>query len=456
MGVRSTAHVATFVCMTDSAPPRIRRRRRIWLGIGVVALVLVLGGVAVVVAIKWKLGDSKAAMYDGKLVAADYWSDTPQILSSGFGFDGIIGAPAVDQQTTIDAGGAWDSSLACGNDGGATDADRSSLAPASSLPLLALIEDGANPQYVDGTPVVFSWPVRTDTLRPSQFRWTLNTGDVVGTDAITMTPNFEYNERNTVVMFTELGNRGLPGEKDARYPVRLDIVPASDGTELMLAGPDGDVSATGLSKVTDSTPYASGPTLVGAKLNRIDDPPLGEGPVEQNGDNSMPNDERTLFGDKGNFRLRMLTTGGFSPDGIRGVLPTDFEKFFRIHATGPDGADVLIDKVGVPVDVAGGSLTVVGVSDLGKPASTDAQVFYDDCYADDRDTYLDVIISGDDAAARSITTLEIPGLDGGYSAFFNPGGPGQTPTPGVRYTAPGPATVQPVIIALDNPMRVNR
>ena len=285
---------------------------------------------------------------------------------------------------------------------------------------------------------------------------TLNTGDVVGADAITMTPNFEYNGRNTVVMFTELGNRGLPGEKDARYPVRLDIVPASDGTELMLAGPDGDVSATGLSKVTDSTPYASGPTLVGAKLNRIDDPPLGEGPVAQNGDNSMPNDERTLFGDKGNLRLRMLTTGGFSPDGIRGVLPTDFEKFFRIHATGPDGADVLIDKVGVPVDVAGGSLTVVGVSDLGKPASTDAQVFYDDCYADDRDNYLDVIISGDDAAARSITTLEIPGLDGGYSAFYNPGGPGQTPTPGVRYTAPGPATVQPVIIALDNPMRVNR
>ncbi|MSW42053.1 MAG: hypothetical protein F2842_07580, partial [Actinobacteria bacterium] len=78
--------------MTDSAPPRIRRRRRLWLGIGVVALVLVLGGVAVVVAIKWKLSDSKAAMYDGKLVAADYWSDAPQILSSGFGFDGIIGA----------------------------------------------------------------------------------------------------------------------------------------------------------------------------------------------------------------------------------------------------------------------------------------------------------------------------------------------------------------------------
>ncbi|MDQ1305139.1 MAG: hypothetical protein QG671_3668, partial [Actinomycetota bacterium] len=38
----------------------------------------------------------------------------------------------------------------------------------------------------------------------------------------------------------------------------------------------------------------------------------------------------------------------------------------------------------------------------------------------------------------------------------NPGGPGQTPTPGVRYTAPGPARLQPVTIALDDPMRVSR
>jgi hypothetical protein len=440
----------------SKSPEHSSKRRRIWSGLAVVAIVLLLGVLVLVTALRSTISDSKAALYDGTLVAADYWSDEPQILSSGFGFDGIIGSTADDEQTTIDAGGAWDSGLQCEKDGGATDADRSSLVPASSLPMIALIEEGKDPQYVDGTPVVFSWPVRTDTLRPSQFRWTLNTGEVVGTDSITMTPNFEYNERNTVVMFTDLGNRGLPGEPDARYPVRLDIVAASDGTELMLAGPDGDVSATGLFKETDNTPYASGPTLVGAKLNRIDSTPQGEGPVDQNGANSMPNDERTLFGDAGDFRLRMLTTGGFSPDGVRGVLPTDFETFFRIHATGPDGSDVIIDKIGVPYEVAGGTLTVVGISDLGKPASSDDQVFYDGCYADDRDNYLDVIISGGDAAARSITELEIPALDGGYSAFYNPGGPGQTPTPGVRYTAPGPTTLQPVIIALDDPMRVDR
>jgi hypothetical protein len=49
-----------------------------------------------------------------------------------------------------------------------------------------------------------------------------------------------------------------------------------------------------------------------------------------------------------------------------------------------------------------------------------------------------------------------PSLGGGYRAFYNPGGPGPRPFAGVRYTAPGPADLEPVTIALDDPMRVNR
>jgi hypothetical protein len=430
--------------------------KRWWLIGGSILLIVVILGLILLLVVRSQVADSKAAMYDGKLIDADYWDSEPRILSAVFGFDGIIGSEADDQQTTIDAGGAWDSTLECAKDGGPTDADRSSLVLESSFPKIALIDEDANTQYVDGTPVVFSWPVRTDSLRPSQFRFTLNTGEVVTATAITMTPNFEYNERNTVVMFTELGNRELPTEASARFPVRLDIIPASDGTELMLAGPDGDVSATSLSFETDKTSYASGPTLVGAKLNRIDDVPKGEGPVDKNGEANMPNDERTLFGTEGDFRLRMLTTGGFSPDGLRGVLPINFTTFFRIHATGPDGSDVIIDKTNTPFMVAGGSLTVIGISDLGKAESQTDQILFDDCYSEDRDNYLDIILAGEEGAARSITGLEIPSLDGGYSAFYTPGGPGQSPTEGVAYTAPGPATLQPVTIALDDPMRINR
>ena len=67
-----------------------------------------------------------------------------------------------------------------------------------------------------------------------------------------------------------------------------------------------------------------------------------------------------------------------------------------------------------------------------------------------------IILVGDETAARNITHVEIPSLEGGYNAFYNPGGPGPEPFEGVRYTAPGPADLEPVINALDNPMRVSR
>lgn len=434
----------------------MRRRTKIIAAVVVVLCLIAVAGVVVLRNFRGSVDESRAQMYDGQLVDADYWTPEPQILSAGFGFDGIISAPSVDEQTSLSAGAAWDSAMTCSKDGGPTDGDRSSLALARGVNMSTLVEDDAQIEFTDGLPVVFSWPIRTDTLRPSQFRFTLNTGEQPVVNVITMTPNFELNERNTVVMFADLGNRGLPGESDARFPVKLEIVPAKDGTELMLAGPTGDAAATGLTFETDNTPYASGPTLVGAKLNRIDAVPAGEGPVGNFGNGTMPNDEKSLYGDAGRFRLRMLTSGGFSPDGVRGVLPTDFEKFFRIHATGTDGKDVVIDHVGQKVAVSGGTLTVIGLSELGLPANSETGVAFDDCYADDRDNYIDVILAGDDAAARSITNLEIPALAGGYSAFYNPGGPGQTPTPGVRYTAPGPSRMQPVTIALDDPMRVTR
>lgn len=62
---------------------------------------------------------------------------------------------------------------------------------------------------------------------------------------------------------------------------------------------------------------------------------------------------------------------------------------------------------------------------------------YDDGYAEDRDNYIDIILVGDEEAARNVTFVEIPALEGGYRAFYNPGGPGPEPFEGVRYTAPG-------------------
>ncbi|MGB1677079.1 MAG: phospholipase, partial [Acidimicrobiales bacterium] len=65
-----------------------------------------------------------------------------------------------------------------------------------------------------------------------------------------------------------------------------------------------------------------------------------------------------------------------------------------------------------------------------------------------------IILEGDDAAARSITHVEVPS-SGEYRPLYNPGGPGPEPFPEVRYTEPSPHDLEPVIIALDDPLRVS-
>jgi hypothetical protein len=58
--------------------------------------------------------------------------------------------------------------------------------------------------------------------------------------------------------------------------------------------------------------------------------------------------------------------------------------------------------------------------------------------------------------ARSVMHVEIPSLAGGYKAFYNPTGLGPEPLDGVRHTESGPADLEPVIIAIDDPMRFSR
>ena len=403
-----------------------------------------------------------ATFFDGELVGADYWSEEPKILSAGMGFCDIGGVPAamLTEEIVRQAGGAWLSDIDCDptNTGFFT-----STATQQQLGLVYILQtpygelkDGAI--GLDGLPIVFSWPVLTNTIDLTDFQFTLNTGEIVTPLAASSQPNWENNERNCVVVWSEWGNRLPSSDPDARFPVKLEIV--EDDTPLTLIGPNGQLfNAVGLTWETDSSPYDenNGPRLVGAKLNYVGDGPVGEGVNNSIAEQALaavlaPNSEFDLYGG-GDFRLRMLTTGGFSPDGVRGVLPTDYEKFFRIHVRGENGDTVLIEKDSVDYQVLGGTLRVIGLSDLGPVEGNGVE--YGDCYTEDRDNYIDIILMGDTAAARNITYLEIPSLEvEGYQPFYNPGGPGTTPFPEVTYNQPGPRDLEPVIIALDDPMRV--
>ncbi|NRA48975.1 MAG: T9SS type A sorting domain-containing protein [Phaeodactylibacter sp.] len=397
-----------------------------------------------------------STLYDGALIEADYWDTIPRILSAGVGFCDIIGIEAAElnETTVLEAGGAWLSDINCGEN----DADfTSTVLPSAVQPVYIYqnepweFTDGAI--GMDGLPIVFSWPVLSHTVDVTDFRFILSTGDTIVPYAAGLWPNYENNERNCVVVFGELANRLPSTDPNSRFPVKCEVV--DDGTPLLLVGPNNQVvSAVGMSWETNTSPYDlnQGPRLVGAKLNHIGDQNLGEQTNNiffNNLFGLFPNDEFALY-DRGDFRLRMLTSGGFSPDGVRGVKPTDFERFFRIHATGPDDTPMLLEKTDTVYTVKGGTLGIIGLSDLGQ-----SRPFYDDCYDEDRDNYIDIIIEGDEAAARNITYLEIPSLEEGYDAFYNPGGPGSTPFSGVSYSSPGPRDIEPVIMALDDPWRVN-
>ncbi|GEM_PF-1245915 len=386
---------------------------------------------------------------DGVLIGADYWSDELKILSAGLGFEGIIGIDEFTEEAVRAAGASWYSSMTCTSGEEPADPARTAAVTADLMAPLATGE----PYFSDALPIVFSWPVATETMDITDFEYTLNTGDIGYLEGYTMFPNWEYNERNVVVVNGFFANRGSASDPDAIFPVKLEIV-----DDLIFIGPDGqEVNGKGLIWETDATPYDVGPQLVGAKINFVDPEPIGEGgpTALEVLTGAFPNDELAVYGE-GDFRIRTLTTGGFSPDGVLAVQPDDYEKFFRVHANGADGETVLLEEVGVDYEVMGGTLRVVGLADIGQAEDPEAGIYYDDCYGEDRDNYLDIILVGDEEAARNVTFVEIPATEDGYQPFYNPGGPGPEPFEDVVYTAPGPRDLEPVINALDDPMRVSR
>lgn len=393
------------------------------------------------------------------LVGADMWSWKPQMLAGGLGFNNILGVPGLDdsppleqaRQAVLDADGAWLDDLAC-----------------SSQPVLGDYSSAASPSGIsfaygwpvdfgDGMPLEFSWPVLPSSIDPTDFLITKSNGQKVVPQGAALNPNFEYNERSTVVLVGDFGN-GLPSSDPAQvYPTRIEVV-AGDDTPLTLVGRSRDgrrrmVSAVGMYSAPAKSPYDGyskpserpGPRLTAAKLTPMST--LGESaPIPFRG--AMPNDGRSLYGKRAKFRLRMLTTGGFSPDGVRGVRPDEFERYFQIIARTPAGRKVVVRKQGRTYRIGKGWLRVVGLAELGKK-----QRSYDQCYEEDHDNQIDVIINGTRDAVRRIRLLRLPGT-GRYDPMYNPGGPGTTPEAGVRYTAPSPPINQPVTIDLKNRMRV--
>lgn len=377
---------------------------------------------------------------------ADLFANEAKFFSGNYGFEGYVGVPGLagtnGQQAAADFNIAWET-----------------LDPALNPSLRALTSGapelrarsvyGTQLQLQDTMPLVFSYPVLPTTLNQngSDFEVELNDGSIVKPLVAAFLPNLEHNERQTVLIIGEFGNRDMPGTPDARYPVSVRIV--NDGTPLQMLSANGPVDAVGLN-IASKNPYESGngPKLVAAKLNYFS--ALGEGGPNAN-QSSLNNSGANLYGNKAQYRLRLYTSAGFSPDGIASLLPNDFSKYFILKSHFGDDS-IEITEAGRSYEVGNlGSIKVIGLADLG-PAGTTVN----DAYVEDHDNYYDIILEGDLAAIQSLQSVRMPS-SGEYQAVYNPGGPGNNPdAPGA---ASGPFTVAsedhttPITIDLDGSMQ---
>ena len=361
---------------------------------------------------------------------ADLFGDEATFLTGNFGFDGYMGVPrlmgADAEQAAAEFNVAWQTVDPALNPSLRALTSAASLVGASGTYATSLLR-------ADTMPLVFSFPVLPTTLDAdgSDFEVTLSDGTRVTPQVAGLLPNLEHNERQTVVITGDFGNRTTPGSPGARYPTSVAIV--NDGTPLQMIGRSGPLIAVGLS-INSSNSYVAGngPRLVFAKINRYSN--LGEGGPIGVGAASQNNSGFDSYGDQAQYRLRLYTSAGFSPDGIASLMPDDFGRFFQLKATTQNGESITITETGTPYAIGDrGTLTVVGLADLA-PAGTPVNA----AYVEDHDNYYDVILEGDLTAITALSAVRMPSANG-YSAVYNPGGPGNSPdAPGA---APGPFTV---------------
>ena len=361
---------------------------------------------------------------------ADVFAATPSIITANYGFDGYLGVPGLTGTGESDREIAATYNVAWETVDPALDAAQRAYTSALSTDDITSVY-GMNLLLADTIPVVFSNPVLPTTVNPTDFRVALSDGTQVNPLTVAFLPNLEFNERQTIVIAGYFGNRLQPGQPGALYPVSVTVVP--DSTPLQLLTATGPVSAVGLS-ANSSNPYVTGngPRLVAAKLNYFSN--LGEGGPIGVSLASQNNSGSDLYGSQAQYRLRLYTSAGFSPDGIASLWPSEFSRYFILQATAGDGSTIDITVANTPVQIGGfGTITVIGLADLAQAGVTENAA-----YVEDHDNYYDVILSGDRAAIERLSGVRMPSA-GNYSPVYNPGGPGNDPNaPGA---APGPFTV---------------
>jgi len=387
------------------------------------------------------------------LINADLWVQAPMMMAAGLGFSNIVGIDGIDtndppasEDAVIDAGGGWNTLSGCGDITPAI----GNYTTATSPQMVESLWGPPAVSYAGGMPIEFSYPPLLSTVQGTDILVTLNDGSQVFADVAGFTPNYDYNERGVVVVFGQFGNRLKLDDPDVLYPTKIEVV--EDDSPMMLVGPDGSlVSAVGMSADAPGSPYhtpGNGPKLTAAKLTVMS--AVGDGgPPGFTG--STPNDGIALYGDDAQYRLRVYTTGGYTPDGVTGLKPTEYDTYFRVQVKNDAGDLVPLLESGVDYSIDGKTIQVVGLAELGAPGQV---VEGNDCYGDDKDNQIDIVLKGDVELMRKVVAVDVPSTEEGYKPLYNPGGPSNTPVVGITYTQGSPNHTVKVLQAIDDPMAV--
>jgi|GEM_PF-575602 len=401
-------------------------------------------------------GSNYAQLHRDIVIRADIYGGAfskPRILAASYGFEGIQGIPGLLTDNQIDlavAAGAGVVGELVGLDPAAPLRNVTSGASPIAIQTSGFSDSTVTQTFMDAMPIEFSHPLLPSTVLPQNFRVRLNTGEVVTPLYVAQNPNYDLNERQTIVAFGYFGNR-LPSDDPASvHPALFEVV--ASATPLKLITPKGLVDGTGLSQ-TSSNPYDpfNGPTLVGAKLSPLslagDYPPVGFAASAGNHGVEYYGTGRDLY------RLRLFTSGGFSPNGVSGFEPQEFARYFQITAAGIHGKTVTIGESGRKYRVKGGIIEIKGIADLGNGLSANPEYVY----AEDHDNQFDVIVrASSPRALRSIRNVILPDpRSGTHSPIYNPGGPGTVPLPQYRYTQPSPGQTMAVEFALHDTATVS-
>lgn len=269
-------------------------------------------------------GSNYAQLHRDIVIRADIYggaSSKPRILAASYGFEGIQGIPGLLTENQIDlavAAGAGVVGELVGLDPAAPLRNVTSGASQIGIQTSGFSDSTVTQTFMDAMPIEFSHPLLPSTVLPRNFRVRLNTGEAVTPLYVAQNPNYDLNERQTIVAFGYFGNR-LPSEDPASvHPVLFEVVASS--TPLKLITPKGLVDGTGLSQ-TSSNPYDpfNGPTLVGAKLSPLslagDYPPAGFAASVGNHGVECYGAGRDLY------RLRLGTHGPICNPGGPGTVP---------------------------------------------------------------------------------------------------------------------------------------